>query len=698
MLDKIEVNAWLEDLTYNCAYEFLEEGSKELDKVAKKYGIKKDDHDLALFKAVYAFVDKPNKNGCTLPKDEVKKSLSSLRLKPVDFDHFRGRIVGTWLDAVLEGDKIVAYGVFYKSNLADDYEIVKSMLQKGEMKVSFEAWGVRNYTSATKYDLTDIVFCGGALLITTKPAFTDAEVLEMSNKRVLELASIMTPPKTFIREKEEAGYKCSCVSCGYETTIPDGEHCSSYDYGSGAGKCPKCGAQMRRATRPGPGKASEEARLYVESIDTITKLLQEIKECPACGDKNPVFDILSIDFENDKVRAKHTLCESILDISLEPTVDIVKKGKKIKEVKVELKNENSPIEVKEASGLTESDIPKEVQNCVRDKCAAGMPAVQAVKQCWKEYKKNNKGSVTDKMSIDDILGLLQTETDVIDNKLAEFDGSDEELEMTVAVKVEGEDFIDEDSQPIEDAKKLTYQERQKLPDKMFAVVKVVKNKVTGKPRKIRMFPIDVEARVRNALARLGQTKVKDTLKKLGISVDSVKKKVLKRAKELNMKTLLNRHKGEIELLPDISQDDKPKEVKSNVEDNKKQEVKVDEQAKEIQAKVEKLEAELASVTKERDEFKAKLDEIEKAEKEAKLKARKDELGEEYTKDVADEDILDDLKFENLKLKKENAELKKGKKIEESSLEVGTKDKDSQPEWVEKQKKVDKMAYGYTEEE
>jgi hypothetical protein len=94
---------------------------------------------------------------------------------------------------------------------------------------------------------------------------------------------------------------------------------------------------------------------------------------------------------------------------------------------------------------------------------------------------------------------------------------------------------------IEEAKRLTYEQKKNLPDDDYAVVITVKNKVTGEPRKIRMFVISDPAHVRNALARLGQSAVQETLKKLGVSVETVKNKILKRAKELNMKDLLDRY-------------------------------------------------------------------------------------------------------------------------------------------------------------
>jgi len=44
----------------------------------------------------------------------------------------------------------------------------------------------------------------------------------------------------------EQTYRCSCIKCGYTMTVT-GKHCTDV-------KCPKCGGDMRRASRPGPGQ------------------------------------------------------------------------------------------------------------------------------------------------------------------------------------------------------------------------------------------------------------------------------------------------------------------------------------------------------------------------------------------------------------------------------------------------------------
>jgi hypothetical protein len=156
-----------------------------------------------------------------------------------------------------------------------------------------------------------------------------------------------------------------------------------------------------------------------------------------------------------------------------------------------------------------------------------------------------------------------------------------------SIEIKEEEIVsfenDYDGGEIEEAKRLTYEEKKNLPDEDFALVITVKNKVTGEPRKIRMFVINDEAHVRNALARLGQEKVKETLKRLGVSIETVKNKILKKAKELNMTDLLERQEKSTEIKPEettVTPEVKPEEtaeVKPE-ETNVEPEVKPEEKA------------------------------------------------------------------------------------------------------------------------
>jgi hypothetical protein len=181
-----QVKVLFEKMTYGTSYMFLDEGKDkdELQKIAKKRGMVLPSPDLAIFKGKFAFVDEANKNGCTLPREEVEKALDTLVGKAVDIDHFRKNVVGTWLDAYLEGDTIYTYGSILKSNFSEEYSEFRNKMEGGSCKISFEAWGNRRFKDTQDelkgYDLMDIHFAGGALLFSTQPAFADAEVMEFA--------------------------------------------------------------------------------------------------------------------------------------------------------------------------------------------------------------------------------------------------------------------------------------------------------------------------------------------------------------------------------------------------------------------------------------------------------------------------------------------------------------------------------------
>jgi len=56
-------------------------------------------------------------------------------------------------------------------------------------------------------------------------------------------------------EKEKEAYECECIDCGHKMTSE--KHCKDI-------KCPKCGGEMRRAERPGPGRELKEGRVLSE--------------------------------------------------------------------------------------------------------------------------------------------------------------------------------------------------------------------------------------------------------------------------------------------------------------------------------------------------------------------------------------------------------------------------------------------------
>lgn len=87
-----------------------------------------------------------------------------------------------------------------------------------------------------------------------KHKFDDEEAWEKERKILREKGVI----------KEADTFKCECIECGY--VIESVVHCVNI-------KCPKCGSQMRRTSRPGPGKPEEqlnksEVQFEFKKIDT----------------------------------------------------------------------------------------------------------------------------------------------------------------------------------------------------------------------------------------------------------------------------------------------------------------------------------------------------------------------------------------------------------------------------------------------
>lgn len=58
-------------------------------------------------------------------------------------------------------------------------------------------------------------------------------------------------------DKQNAVYNCQCIKCGYSITTT--KHCNTL-------KCPKCGGQMRRKERPGPGQEAVLGESYKHKL------------------------------------------------------------------------------------------------------------------------------------------------------------------------------------------------------------------------------------------------------------------------------------------------------------------------------------------------------------------------------------------------------------------------------------------------
>lgn len=522
-----ELNDFLREFTYGSEFRVLDiaKDKDELKEVAKKTGLVLPSPDIAIFKSKYAFTDVKNLNGCRLPKEEVAKSLETLVHKPIDIDHLRKSVIGHYLYAELVEDTIFAYGAIYKKNFEQEFVEIEDLMNKGMLKTSFEAWGNKEFYDTASYDLTDIIWAGGGLLVNTDPAFPGASVTEMASQRVLELAKIMEPPKSFVRSQEK------------EIVITEKEK-----------------------------KYFESARFWVGDTEMLMRMMSQVA-CPCC-DETYTQDVNSIDYQNGKINTSCYMCGS------ESCIDMIPKGKVTKE------NPNK---------------------------------IVGTKAIYNEAFINS--------------------TNI----------SEEDLEEIIS------------EEKIEQSKKLSMDVRNKLSDNVFAVAKIVENKITGKSRNIRMFPIHDATHVRNALSGIAQTKVQDNLKKMGINTAEVINKIEQKAKELKI---------------DVNKSSVISEEQNTMEEKIKG---LEQEIAKLSEQIKVKDTEIANLTTQVNETKTQVEtanatvetlkqEKEVAVKEAKEKAtlvanRRAELGSDHAKDLSDEDIVDNVKFENAKLKKEVAELK-----------------------------------------
>lgn len=722
-----EIKEFLRDYASNCQTEILEEESKknELIEIAKKRGINlAGSMDLAGFKNVYAMIDLANKNGCRLPRKAVEESLHTLIGKPVDIDHIRRFVVGHYIDAKIEGDKIVTYGVFYKSNFAEEWDEAKELFKEGKLTTSFEILCPKNkrtYHDDGTYSLNEMEFSGGGILFKTSPAFPQAKVLELAKTNSglhpdLVVASEYSCEDMIIAEEKIC---MNCVKCAHSKIETAGdsvaeapaqmsqpaelkitcEHCQEvFDYNKAPGhrgigvKCPKCFSVVDNTGKvvlPPQVVDFNLACLDCQAVNWEILNSSEEKEDIKCLSCSKEF---TVNFE--KPGAK-TVLSDLVFTACEVNYPCPQCHKSVKffvlsyEQEKELKCSNCgvkfPFTIKMSKGK------KKICNILPKKENA------------EKIENSMEGGKT--MLLKDLLDFLLAEVKegdncpVLDMSALEIEAEDQALEEAMAELAEGS----------EEAKKLTYEQRKEITDDKFAVVVTVKNKVTGEPRKIRMFPIADENHVRNALARLPQAV--NTLKKLGVSVDEVKNKILKRAEELNMKDLLERHDQADAPAPakEEKPEDKPaqatQEQTVSAEEQLKQEIetlkatisKKDEEIvglkksleeavaskdSDVKAKDEQLktkDAELASLKDSLEREKASINA--EADKKVefykvnavKIQERRMELGE-FAKDLSNEDIVDDKNYEIAKLRKEN--IKKNTSSEKKDVPLSGEGKDT----------------------
>jgi len=109
-----------------------------------------------------------------------------------------------------------------------------------------------NVKSGNEDDTVDIPHLRNALArvsqISYKAGISKAEAHLEKHAKALEIGG---------RKKMAEEYKCSCIKCGYEQTYSD--HCNLQT-------CPKCGGQMRRIERPGPGQPTQQENMELKAL------------------------------------------------------------------------------------------------------------------------------------------------------------------------------------------------------------------------------------------------------------------------------------------------------------------------------------------------------------------------------------------------------------------------------------------------
>lgn len=170
---------------------------KELINAAKKMGIVLPSPDLAVFKTVYAEIDKVNRNGIVLPRKAVEVGLPTLVGKQINFEHDgAGRICGYIIAASINEDKIETIGVIFKSLFNDEMDTIKERFENKELAVSFEIYNrnpetgesVLHHLDDDVHSIDPIFFHGEGLLLVHEPACPEAKVFKLMAKKEIESA------------------------------------------------------------------------------------------------------------------------------------------------------------------------------------------------------------------------------------------------------------------------------------------------------------------------------------------------------------------------------------------------------------------------------------------------------------------------------------------------------------------------------
>jgi len=164
---------------------YTAEADKDIIEAVQKKGIQYPNINLAFFKAHYGKVEEPNGNRIRMGKEAVMKALPGLVGVQCNKNHMgegfiNGYIVDAWLNDQNEIDIIIA---FFKSIYEEDYRTALELMQENDLNVSFELLadrGSQEYLSDGTIRLNDIEFTGVGLLFGVDQAYKNGKVFQMA--------------------------------------------------------------------------------------------------------------------------------------------------------------------------------------------------------------------------------------------------------------------------------------------------------------------------------------------------------------------------------------------------------------------------------------------------------------------------------------------------------------------------------------
>jgi len=424
----------------NSITEFIETSKdSELSKIAEEKGIVLPSPDLMLFRTIYAKLGEPNRNGVIINREPVEKSLKTLISKQINLEHEgKNFVCGHILDAKLENEYIVIYGVFYKSLFQEEYETLKELFTDKKVYVSFEIWSRDPETGKSViHDLEDgtreinpVLFHGCGLLMQHLPACKEAVLDKILGKKELENAEQIIN-KVFNEDliyasfdyEESKCMNCKTCSCDKEKEEKIVEEIKVEELVAEK-LCPECQQPLKEDEKDlcavclkkkdeEKNKSSEETQVVITPAETKTEEKSEVVETKTEEIKTEetkeeiavVKDEASVVIQTQEVIKTDELKPDVEIITTEVKTETTSKDDSGVVTMVVVRDEKT-VETYTRQQLTEevkiaqeeivAALPKEVSDRIKELMKDGKSMKEAMKQAWEEYKKSQEKALEEK--------------------------------------------------------------------------------------------------------------------------------------------------------------------------------------------------------------------------------------------------------------------------------------------------------------